>query len=140
MSALSAPKLKSDFKTLYKDMRQAGVLKSPSGGLKATLLARRKDLSAKKKTQPGSKDKQSTGKSRTEPSPPIDHLFRSSGKLESTLNVEKEKSTRPPTVVESMRAKTSQDDRSKGSSNIIFNQKVATKGKCYPFDPNLFQS
>lgn len=131
MSALSAPKLKSDFKSLYKDMRQAGVLKSPSCGLKATLLAKRKDLSAKKRTQTGSKEKQATGQSRTEPSPPIDHLFRSSGQLDSAKAVEKEKSIKQPTVVGSLRAKTSQDDRSKGSSNIVFNQKAINKGKCY---------
>lgn len=139
MSTMSAPKLKSDFMNLYKGIYQAGARKTPGGGAKQTILMPKKDLSAKKKTTAGSREKTTLGQSQTEPAPSMNQLFRSSGKLEGAKQIDKEKSVKTPTVNGSLRAKTSQDHIARGSSNILFNQHAISKGKASSFF-GLFES
>lgn len=129
MSIMSAPKLKTDFMNLYKGIYSSGTRKTPAGGVKPTLLGAKSDLSAKKHTLGGSREKKGLGQSHTEPTSSMNQLFRSSAKLEVAKAAAKERSIKSPTASGSLRAKTTQDDKVRGSANILFNQNALSKGK-----------
>lgn len=128
MSNLSAPKLKADFMYLYKGMYQTGARKSPTSAAKPTLLQSRKDHSAKRMAEGGSKDKQPGTQSYSDANKSIGQLFRSSGKVEIARATDEEKSAVSPGTNGSLRAKTSQDEKREPSSKLIFKQRATTKG------------
>ena len=122
---------------LYKGMYQNVSRKTPSSASKPTLLVPKKDYSANKKTDQMPKEKKPIVHAHIDPSKSINQLFRSSGKIDTSKSNEKEKHNTSPTVITAMRAKTSQDEKRDGNSNIVFNQRAISKGKTFSFFSHL---